>query len=55
MSKTYKDKSDIVKWKSKSKISFKMKREAKEKRKKLKYETNPRVLKLASCDSWNYN
>jgi len=51
MGKTYKYNS----YKSKTRISFRIKQEAKRKRKSLKFETNPRALKLSSANEWYYN
>ncbi len=54
MGKTYKDKrsKDKSTW-VKAKVSKKLKLESREKRKSLKGETNPRVLKLSSSNDWH--
>lgn len=55
MSDTKKDRDKDKHHKSKIKLSKKIKREAKHKRKALSDETNPRVLKLKASDCWNFN
>jgi hypothetical protein len=56
MGKTFKDKrsKDKSTW-VKARISKKLKVSAKSKRKSLITETNPRVLKLAGADEWDFN
>jgi len=51
MGKTYRNKIN----RREKVVSYKMKFEMRTKRKTLKNETNPRVLKLASTDEWNYS
>jgi hypothetical protein len=55
MSRTYKDQRKKDNYDSRMRISKKVKREAKQKRKRLKDETNPQALKRQSADRWNYD
>lgn len=51
MGKTYKDKKEY----NNIKLGKKMKESAKQKRKTLKLETNPKILKRMSANEWDFN
>ncbi len=55
MSRTFKDKKNKHRAYASIHVGKKVKEEAKQARKSLQSETNPRALKIGSADRWNYD